>query len=170
MTHSEKEPTFTPPRGGAPLSNVETFNDEERDALNTLAGTAHNYIAKFPWCTTVKQQYFAGGIGFVLAIYLFDITPSGPHIPARVWVIVGDVPMAYLSFEDALTPLEAFDKYVAGMRRWVGAARSGASLENRDDLPAVNVPATPEWADELAGRLDMLVANVRSIFAHGATT
>jgi hypothetical protein len=152
------------PESVAPLADVRTFDEEERKNLEQMARTAREYICSFSWCTEVAQQYFAGGVGCVFAIYLFDITPSRADIPSRVWVFVGDVPMAYLDIQDAATPLAAFDLYVEGMRRWVKAARSGASLENRPDLPPVNVPATPEWADQLAGRLDFLVANVRDIF------
>src|ERR1700761_8793840 len=93
---STKGATSPPtPKGIAPLADVQTFDAEERASLDKLAQTARKYISSFSWCTTVQQQYFAGGIGLVFAIYLFDIVSSNPRIPARTWVFVGDVPMAY---------------------------------------------------------------------------
>lgn len=125
------------------------------------------YIESFRWCASVTQQYFAGGIAYIFAICVFDIVPARPDIPARSWVFVGDVPLVYLSIEDASTPLEACDSYIAGMRRWVDVARVSGSVEGRDDLPPMTVPPTPEWAEKLGGRVDFLEANVRELFVPG---
>jgi hypothetical protein len=167
--HDSNAPNPLPPlpEGVAPLASVEIHDESERVDLEELARRAEEYIGSFRWCASVRQQYFAGGIGFVFAIYLFDVVPARPNIPNRVWVFVGDVPLAYLSIEDAATPLEAFNKYVAGMRRWVEVARVSGSIDGRADLPPVNVPPTPEWAEELGGRLDFLDANFRELFEPG---
>jgi hypothetical protein len=164
-SHAKELPPL--PEGVAPVANVETHDEEERVYLREMERRAKEYIESFQWCSSVEQQYFAAGVGFVFAVYLFDIVPATAPVSSRIWVFVGDVPLAYLPIEDAATPLEAFDQYIAGRRRWVEVALMSGSLEGRDDIPSVNVPPTPEWAEELGGRLDFLHANVREIFARG---
>lgn len=40
--------------------------------------------------------------------------------------------------------------YIAGMRRWMKAARSGdVKAAAAIDVPPVNVPPTPEWAEKV---------------------
>lgn len=66
-----------------------------------------------------------------------------------VWVIVGDVPPAYITCEDAKNPYEALDAYMGAMEEWVRAAQTGESVA---DLIPVNVPATPANAAMLDRR------------------
>jgi hypothetical protein len=40
------------------------------------------------------------------------------------------------------------------MGKWVEYARSGHKRPAGDDVPPVNVPATPEWAEKLEKRLN----------------
>jgi len=70
-----------------------------------------------------------------------------------VWVVVGDLPPAYLAHEVDDSWQDALRGYVEEMSVWVEAARSGSSL---DDVIPVNVPPTPEYADMLASRLDFI--------------
>jgi hypothetical protein len=164
-----KHPLPPLPEGVAPLADVQTYDEELRKELDEMAVRAREYIESFSWCAKVEQQYFAGGTGFIFAIYLFDIVPTRPNVPSRQWVFVGDVPLAYLPVEDAETPLEAFDQYIAGMRRWIEVALVSGSVEGRDDLPPVNVDAAPKWGRELKGRMDFLEEFLRESFERAET-
>jgi hypothetical protein len=74
-------------------------------------------------------------------------------------------PSAYLPLSDAASPREVFETYIAGMRRWVELARSGKrGVAISPNIPAVNVPPTPEWAERLKVRLDGLEQAIRPFF------
>lgn len=81
-----------------------------------------------------------------------------------MWIVVGDVPPAYLPFEDCNSGMEVFETYIAGMERWVRLAREGTKPAPEDCVPPVNIPATPEWAEQLDGRLHMLNKLVKPFF------
>ena len=85
-------------------------------------------------------------------------------LTARNYIV--DVPMAYLESKTLQRHLLLVQR-IAGMRRRVSATRCGASVENRADSPPMNVPASPEWADELGARFHFLVAKVRGVFELG---
>ena len=89
----------------------------------------------------------------MVAVFLFEIVPTAKDVDTFLWVVVGDVPPAYLVTDDSRTPREAMRAYVDEMREWVDAVRNGGAI---DDVIPVKVPPTREWADRLAGRLDLL--------------
>jgi len=70
-----------------------------------------------------------------------------------VWVVVGDLPPAYLAHEPGDSWQDALRGYAEEMGEWVSAVGAGASV---DDLIPVNVPATREYADMLASRLEFI--------------
>ena len=69
------------------------------------------------------------------------------------WVIVGDIPSAYLVTDQCKTPSQAIRVYIEEMRKWIELAREG---QTSHDVITANVPATPESADKLKTRLDTL--------------
>ena len=77
---------------------------------------------------------------------------------------MGDLPPAYLPVEDASSKMQAFEIYIERMKNWVEVARQGREPEPRDCCPPVNVPATPEWAEILDGRLRTLSEVVKPFF------
>ena len=68
-----------------------------------------------------------------------------------VWVIVGEVPPAYITIDDAPNPACAVDGYIGAMREWAAAVRSGESTDGL--VPAetrgggASLERTPETAD-----------------------
>jgi hypothetical protein len=90
------------------------------------------------------------------------IVGRGNDVPDWVWVIVGDLPSAYLSIEDAPNAAIALDVYVVGLEQWVMAVRQGRSVE---DLMPMNVPPTPEYADMLDSRIKFLRKEILPGFA-----
>jgi hypothetical protein len=81
-----------------------------------------------------------------------------------IWIIVGDIPSAYLPLEDAASSAEVFKTYLWGMSKWVELAREGRSGTADDGVPPVNVPATPEWAEKLEQKLNSLRLIVQPFF------
>jgi len=66
---------------------------------------------------------------------------------------MGDLPPAYLAFEQGDTWQDALAGYVTEMQEWVDAVRNGDPL---DELIPVNVAPTREHADMLATRVAFL--------------
>ena len=51
------------------------------------------------------------------------------------------------------------------MMKWVEFARQGKGGTPEDGVPPVNLPATPEWAEQLETTLHLLRLTVKPFFA-----
>ena len=127
-----------------------------------MATEAHDFICSQGWCERIDQQYLACEVGGVVAVFLVLITPRSEDIDKCLWVIVGDLPPAYIVVEDNPTALDALDAYCFEMESWIEAIDRGESTE---DLIPVNAPATPESARRLEGRLECLRQKVLPHFS-----
>jgi hypothetical protein len=139
--------------------------DDEQDTflLRTMADDAKRYISSFSWCEEVLDSYFGGGVGGIFAVFFFHICP-GPNVEPWIWIIVGDIPPAYLPLSDCRTPSDVFSTYINGMSNWVELARKGQTGTQEQGVPPVNVPATPEWAERLSQKLHGLTLAVKPLF------
>jgi hypothetical protein len=118
-----------------------------------MEGRARAFLSSFDWCESIAELYFGDGVGGVFAVFFAHIKPSRPDVDEYLWVLVGDLPSAYLVTDDCRTPHEALEGYIEEMRKWIQLAKK--SRTSPDVIP-VNVPATPEWAEALESRLDKL--------------
>jgi hypothetical protein len=114
---------------------------------------ARDFISDFDWCESIREFYFGAGIGGVFAVFLAHIKPARPSVDEYLWVVVGDIPSAYVVIDDCPRPKEALEAYIWEMRKWIVLAKEGRTSE---DVIPVNAPATPEWAKALEGRLNCL--------------
>jgi hypothetical protein len=116
---------------GAPFANVVsiehmTGDDEEDGALlANMAREAAEYLTSFDWCVSIIDTYLGDGIGGVVAVFLFRILPARPHIDEWTWVVVGDLPSAYLSTEDIKSPRDALDAYMWHRSQWADCILAG---------------------------------------------
>jgi len=141
-------------------------DDEDTTLLRQMLDEAKKYLLSFVWCESILSSYFAGGVGKIFAIFLFKISPARPDVDQWMWIVVGDIPPAYLPLEDCKSSREVFQTYIDGMKRWVVLARQGREVLPEDCVPPVNVPATPEWAEKLDSRLRSLAELVKPFFDH----
>jgi hypothetical protein len=145
--------------GGLPVSGVipasELAGDEEEETqrLRGMEAKARKFLTGFKWCGNIREFYFGGGVGDVVAVFFARIEPWGSGVDEYLWLVVGDLPSAYLVFDDCGTPRQALLGYIGEMRKWVAVAEYGGNPIN---VIPVNAPATPEWADALGSRLDSL--------------
>lgn len=148
---------------------ADIVGDDEQDTvlLCKMSEDAKQYISSFPWCATILNSYFGGGVGGIFAVFFFHIRPSRSNVDPWIWIVVGDIPSAYLPVTDCESPAEVFRSYIRGMSRWVELARMGRTGTPEQGVPPVNVPATPEWAERLNQKLDGLTLAVRPFFEHG---
>lgn len=124
---------------------------EEAGLLNGMCDEAKAFIGRFKWCGAVNQVFCGFGVGRIVAVFLFDIENLASTTDNLLWVIVGDIPPAYLVVADgAESPRDALIEYVQLMSEWVTA------VENEDDVAGlipVNAGPTKENASALKGRL-----------------
>lgn len=142
-----------PARFVVPLSELQEDDPEEAQMLLSMASDAKSYLSAFEWCQSIKGVYFGAGIGRVIAIFLLKIVPSSDEVEDWLWVVVGDLPSAYLVTDQGKTPAQALELYIDEMRRWTRLARLGQASV---DVIPVNAPAMPEWAEKLDSRLSFL--------------
>lgn len=118
-----------------------------------MAQEAQDYLESFNWCKGVREAYFGGGYGGVIAVFLFRISPSGPEVDEWLWVVVGDLPPAYLVTDVSKTPSQALVSYVREMSNWIELIKRGRRTE---DVIEVNLAATWENAAALEERLKII--------------
>lgn len=121
--------------------------------LTDLEDAAINYIRSFAWSGEILEIYDGFQEPGILGVFLMHLRPTQPEVDEWLWVVLGDLPPAYLVADDNPTVAEAVTGYADKMQRWVDAARAGAPV---DDLIPVNVPPTKEYADMLSSRLSIL--------------
>lgn len=118
-----------------------------------LARRATGFLTAFRWCAGVQESFHAFDTGYVLGVFLFHIEPRLIGVNETLWVVVGDLPPAFLVCDDAPDWPGALRGYVYEMQRWVDAVRAGDSLEK---IIPVNVAPTLEYADMLESRLGLI--------------
>ncbi len=101
----------------------------------------------------MREAFFGDGCGGIVAVFLFHIEPSEEGIDEWLWVVVGDLPPAYLVIDVSKTPSQALESYIGEMSKWIKLAKQGRT--SKKVIP-VNAPATPEYAEALEGRLKFL--------------
>jgi hypothetical protein len=140
-----------------PVESIEGESAVDTKLLREMATEAFTFITQMEWCERVDHQYLAYGVGGVVAVFLLQITPSSVDVDTCLWVIVGDLPPAYIVVDDNPTAADALDAYCSEMKAWTGAVELGESV---DDLISVNVPPTREYAEQLNGRLEFLRSRI----------
>jgi hypothetical protein len=118
-----------------------------------LADEAIRFLEAHPWCSRVRDGELAFAVAGVVGVFKITFEPSHPDVDSVLWVVTGDLPPAYLVTDDAPDWQSALAGYVDEMRKWVAAARIGAST---GDVIPVNVAPTAEYVEMLEGRLDFL--------------
>jgi len=129
----------------------------EEEGSGELVDEANSYLDRFPWAEGRKNLWVAHCVPGILGIFLVELDPRGQNIDQYVWVVVGDLPPAYLSSMYAKSPWDALDGYLGEMKAWADAVEKGKST---DDLIPVDAPPTAENVQALRSRLDFLAQEI----------
>jgi hypothetical protein len=141
---------IVPVKSVIPINQLFGEDAEDTQLLRAMAHYAHDYLQAFGWCKSISDWYFGDGVGAVVAVFLFHIEPSSPDVDEWLWVIVGDIPPAYIVVDDNTSPSLTLQGYIEEMSKWVKLAKKGKSSSK---VIPVNVAATQENALLLEGRL-----------------
>jgi hypothetical protein len=118
---------------------------EETKILQQMFGEASTFLCSFSWCREVCRAFLGFGVGKVVAVFLFDITPSSDEIDQWLWDIVGDLPPAYIVLDQSPDPKSALTNYIKEMRSWIEAVRTNGDLQL-----CIPVGAEPTTANALS--------------------
>ena len=140
-----------------PIDDIEWEDDEDAALYKPMVEDARSFLERFRWCQKVESILGGKAIPGVVAVFFATIVPSEEGVDTHLWIVVGDLPPAYLVLDDAPDSDAALTGYVENMEDWVAAVQAGDSV---DELIPVNVEPTPEYAEMLASRLAFLRANV----------
>jgi hypothetical protein len=144
-----------------PESKITGDDQEEAIELSNMLREAKAYILSFDWCRDIEEAYLGIGFSGIISIFLFKLCPAKAKVDEWLWVVVGDVPPAYISVINAPNPATALDAYIGAMEDWVKAVRAGDSV---DSLIPVNVPPNLEWANKLESRLKFLDSKILTMY------
>jgi|SRR5689334_4988307 len=125
--------------------------------VREFAVEAESFVASQRWCKKVAGVRLAWAVAGVLGVFQIDLVPAEPGVDSTLWVVVGDIPPAYLVLDESPTWREALRGYVAEMSRWVHAVKHGLPL---DDVIPVAADPTQEHADMLASRLAFIESEI----------
>lgn len=150
-----------------PVGSMSGEDIEETRLLFQMHTEAENYLKAFKWCGDVIESYLGIGVGGVIGIFLFHIRPIADDADEWIWIIVGDLPPAYISIEVAPNPATALDAYIGAMEEWVECVKQGKII---DGLIPVNVPASLANAKQLESRLTFLDREILSKYADDLKT
>ncbi len=121
--------------------------------LSELELGAANFIRSFAWSGELLALYEGYQEPGIIGVFLVHLRPAAAEVDEWLWIVVGDLPPAYLVADGNPTWQRAVAGYIDEMQRWVDAAKAGAPV---DDLIPVNTPPTPEYAAMLESRLRTL--------------
>ena len=125
-------------------------DDEETDQLRALYENAKVFIESFKWYGKIRNVYFGLGVADVIGVFLFELAPVSEDVDRFLWVIIGDVPPAYIVIDNAPNPACALKIYVAEMNGWADAVNAGKSIDQ--NIPVSGAP-TKKNAASLKKRL-----------------
>ena len=88
-----------------PAALMKGDDAEETAELEKMLEEASAYLKSFSWVRDIKAAYLGIGVPKVLGVFLFEIVSSRKDVDDKLWVIVGDLPSAYITAEESPKPL-----------------------------------------------------------------
>jgi hypothetical protein len=140
------------------------FGEDEEDQalLVEMIERGQRWLAGHDWCERIAESYVGDvAVGGIVVVLLTRIVPASEDVDEWLWVVVGDVPPAYLVTDDLPNPASALDTYVTLVRQWVAAAERGEDVADlmpleSDVQPGEPLAPTRRNAEALRGRLDLI--------------
>ena len=124
------------------------------DEVISLSVEAQKYLMSFTWCDKILNGWLVKDWGYMLCVFYFEIKPAyGSSADNFVWIVVGDIPPAYIDIESANNELKVLEIYVNLMEEWIGNVKQGKSVKN---CFPVTVDPTIKYANMLSSRVKII--------------
>jgi hypothetical protein len=134
------------------IENLASISITEMNEVLKLSVEATEYLNSFKWCSSIKKGYLSKEWGYRLCVFYFEIE-SVNHVVESVWVVVGDMPPAYIDTKHAASPSQALERYVTLMEDWISHVKTGKSMVN---CYPVHVEPIEKYADMLLQRTEKI--------------
>jgi len=141
-----------------PFPNIRTLDLQSEDpGTDDLVSRMNVFLSEFSWAKQTGNVWVARSIPGVFGLFLVELNAVSASVDPYTWVVVGDIPPAYISTVYAASPKEALKGYLAEMGAWVKAVENDEAV---DDLMPVNGAPTKENAEALKLRLSFLESEI----------
>jgi hypothetical protein len=144
---------------GPDLRSVEAWDDfirayrEDPETAKAMYQRARRFLESFTWCGGIEEAYVGILQSDIVGVFLFKIRPAKKEVDEWLWVVVGNLPSAYLVGDNSPNPVLALQGYIEEMSRWVDAVENGQPV---DDLIPTRVDPTRKYAQMLKIRLEII--------------
>jgi hypothetical protein len=138
-------------------SEIKGDDAEDTALLRELAAEARAYMEEFEWCPTIVSVHLALGVGEFVGVFLFQFDEVIEDDDDALWVVVGDLPSAYVIVEPDDDGISALERYCELMEDWAFNVLKGNSIE--ESFP-VEAEATHENAEMLRQRIAFIHAEI----------
>ena len=136
------------------IADIGESNLDYKDEVIYAVKEAETYLSRFKWCRKIIDGWVASSFGYILNILYYKILPDKISCSDEfLWIIVGDIPPAYIDIVSAPTAYDALECYIDLMQEWVENVMNGETVE---DCYPLNVPPQKEYAQMLDTRIRML--------------
>ena len=124
---------------------------EEYKCIILLYEEAIDFLLSHKWCKKVIKGWHDRDLSIYekLGVFLFEVESENKLTDSFVWVIVGDIPTAYID-QSVTVSKDALNIYCDLMIEWSDNILQGKSLE---ECYPVKVEPTPENAQLLKSRI-----------------
>jgi hypothetical protein len=111
------------------ISDIAGDSVDDTTLLREMAANARQYLRSFRWCPKIDAIYLAVGVGGIVAIFYCELREKiGNSDDDALWVVVGDIPSAYLVVEPDDSATEALGRYCDMMEAWAFAVEASTPL------------------------------------------
>lgn len=134
------------------IENLPNIPLAEKEEVLTLSVEATAFLNSFAWCTKIKKGYLSKQWGYRLCVFYFEIE-AVDKTPDCIWVIAGDLPPVHVSIQQASSPTQALERYVALMEDWIEHVKTGKPVAK---CYPVQVDPIEKYADMLMQRTEKI--------------
>jgi len=131
---------------------LQGVSDYETRILQSYREQARSSLESFAWCTEIREERFGLGVSGMVAVFAMEALVKG-RTREWLWVVGGELPVAYFSLARATCPCDALRVYGELVECWIDAVQHGTL--HRDVFP-LSIEATPAAAAMLAGKIEAM--------------
>jgi len=140
------------------INDILRSDIEHKDEVIEQSQRAIEYLTSFKWCKKILNGWVAKDFGYILGIFLFEIEPQkNSNADNKIWIIIGDIPPAYLDFEGYPTANDALNFYCFLMEEWIEHVNKRISIK---DCYPVNAPPTKKYAKMLQYKINIIKEDI----------